>query len=253
MSMFSGVVGFVRDEPPEVGGPAQSGQASVRWPPTREEALKRPQIRLSNSGGGACATSRSLQGSVHVTPSVDSTVIVADDEVQPVGKGLENQPSFPLTTEVLNALSQDRSTLTPVSSSVGPEISSVGGQKGPSSGSSSAQFFARSICSQLDKVEKWLASRGQAAVLKQKMEEALTLHRKLELSEVEKAITELESKCARFEGDLESAVVKIEGLEKERAVLVAPVEELEEENCHRREFARAVRGLLAELKFRLSP
>ncbi|PKA63652.1 hypothetical protein AXF42_Ash005547 [Apostasia shenzhenica] len=154
MSMFSGVTGFMRYEPPEAGAPAQSGQASVRRSPAREEASKKPRIRLSNSGEGARVTSRSLQGGVHVTPPVDSTVIVADDEVQPMGEGVENQPSVPLTTEVLDEPSQDRGTLTPVSSpsrpSVGPEISSGGGQKGPSSGRSSAQFFARSICSYLD-------------------------------------------------------------------------------------------------------
>ncbi|PKA60861.1 hypothetical protein AXF42_Ash006496 [Apostasia shenzhenica] len=154
MSVFSGVAGFVRDEPPEAGGPAQSSQASTRRPLAREEAPKRLRICLSNSGGvvvdagssrGAVrGMSRSLQCSVPVTPPVESTVIVADDEVQSVEEGAEARPSAPLTTDVPDGLSRDRSTLTPVSSpsghSVGLEISSGVGQKGPDSGSSSTQF-----------------------------------------------------------------------------------------------------------------
>ncbi|PKA45918.1 hypothetical protein AXF42_Ash016945 [Apostasia shenzhenica] len=62
------------------------------------------------------------------------------------------------------------------------------------------------------------------------MEEELSLLRRLEPSEAEKAIMDLESKCARFEGDLEAAVAEVEELKKERAVLVARVNELEEEN-----------------------
>ncbi|PKA48661.1 hypothetical protein AXF42_Ash018478 [Apostasia shenzhenica] len=85
------------------------------------------------------------------------------------------------------------------------------------------------------------------------MEEVLSLLQRLESSEAERAIIELESKCARFEGDLEAAIAEIEGLKKERVALVARVEELEEENRHRKEFARAVRGLLAESEFGLSP
>ncbi|PKA53282.1 hypothetical protein AXF42_Ash010012 [Apostasia shenzhenica] len=114
MSMFSRVAGYVRDKPPEAGGPTQSGQANVKRPPSREEAPKRPRIHLSNLGGGARTTSKSLQGGVHVSPPVESTIIVTDDEVQPVGEGMENQPSVPPTTEVPDAPSQDCSILTPV-------------------------------------------------------------------------------------------------------------------------------------------
>ncbi|PKA53425.1 hypothetical protein AXF42_Ash012367 [Apostasia shenzhenica] len=152
MSLFSSVAGFVRDEPPEAEGPAQSGQASVRRLPAHEKAPKRPQIRLSNlrgdavdggsSRGAVRVTPRSLQSCVHVTPLVDSTVIVKDDEVQPVEEGMEAQPSVPLTTEVLDVPSSDCSTLIPVPSPLRPSVAlenSLGAtQKGPISGSSSA-------------------------------------------------------------------------------------------------------------------
>ncbi|PKA64727.1 hypothetical protein AXF42_Ash020351 [Apostasia shenzhenica] len=85
------------------------------------------------------------------------------------------------------------------------------------------------------------------------MEEALSLLWRLEPSEAEKASMDLESKCARFEGNLEAAVAEIEELKKERAALVARVEELEKENRRRKEFTRAVQGLLAESEFKLSP
>ncbi|PKA55122.1 hypothetical protein AXF42_Ash003759 [Apostasia shenzhenica] len=239
MAMFSGVAGFVRDELPKAGGPAQPDQAGARWPLVREEAPKEPRTRLSNAGEGARAASRSLQGDARVAPLVENTIIVADNKMRPGREVTENQPPVPLPTGALDAPLREQSTLTLVSSpsgpSAGPEVSSGGGQRGPSSDSSSAQYFVRSICSHLDQVEKRLASRGQATALEQKMEEALSLFRRLEPSEAEKAIMELESKCARFEGDLEVAVAEIEELKKER--LVARVEELGEENLCQKDFA----------------
>ncbi|PKA54911.1 hypothetical protein AXF42_Ash000747 [Apostasia shenzhenica] len=265
MFMFAGVAGFVRDKPPEAGRPAQSGQASARRPSAREGVSKRPRIRLSNSGGATadagssrgavCAASRSLQSGIQMTSTVDSIVIVADDEVQPVETGVVAQSSIPLAMEVLDGPSQDRSTLTPVSSpsalSVGLETSSGAGQKEASSGSSSAQFFARNISVLLDQVKKRVASNGQASalerrteVLELKVEEVLTLLRRLQPSEAKKAIAELESKCARCEGNLESAVLEIEGLKKEKAALAARVEELEEENRRRRSSRSRSSGFL---------
>ncbi|PKA65571.1 hypothetical protein AXF42_Ash005905 [Apostasia shenzhenica] len=78
------------------------------------------------------------------------------------------------------------------------------------------------------------------------MEEILSLLRRLEPSEAERTIVDLESKCARFGGDLEMAAAEIEELKRERGELMSRVEELEEDNHHRREVARTVRGLLAE-------
>ncbi|PKA63736.1 hypothetical protein AXF42_Ash017020 [Apostasia shenzhenica] len=78
------------------------------------------------------------------------------------------------------------------------------------------------------------------------MKEILSLLRRLEPSKAERTIVDLESKCARFEGDLEMAAAEIEELKRERGVLMFRVEELEEENRRQREVARTVRGLLAE-------
>ncbi|PKA57843.1 hypothetical protein AXF42_Ash015221 [Apostasia shenzhenica] len=234
MAMFSGVAGFVQDELPEARVPAQPDQAGARRPFVREEAPKKPRICLSNVGDGARAASRSLQGYARTAPLVENAIIVADDGVRPRREDAGNQPPAPLPTEAQDAPLREGSTLTPVPSplgpSAGPEVSSGGGQRGTDSGSSSAQYFACNICSHLDQAEKRLASRGQATALEQKMEEALSLLRRLEPSEVEKAIMDLESKCARFEGDLEAAVAEIEELKKEKAALVVRVEELEEEN-----------------------
>ncbi|PKA58550.1 hypothetical protein AXF42_Ash008837 [Apostasia shenzhenica] len=185
-TMFSGVAGFVRDELPETGGPAQPDQEGARRPFVREEAPKKPRICLSNIGEGARVASRSLQGDARAAPSIEHAIIVADDEVRSRREDAGNQPTAPLPMKAQDAPLQERSTLTLVSSpsvpSAGPEVSSGGGQRGPDSGSSSTQYFARSICSHLDQVEKHLASRGQAAALEQKMEEALSLLRRLESS-----------------------------------------------------------------------
>ncbi|PKA54410.1 hypothetical protein AXF42_Ash000243 [Apostasia shenzhenica] len=80
------------------------------------------------------------------------------------------------------------------------------------------------------------------------MDEILSLLRRLEPSEAERTIVDLESRCARFEGDLEMTAAEIEELKRERGVLMSRVEELEEENRCRREVAHTVRGLLAELE-----
>ncbi|PKA55776.1 hypothetical protein AXF42_Ash012068 [Apostasia shenzhenica] len=62
MAMFSGVAGSLQEEIPETGGPAKLDQAGVRRPSIREEAPKKPRIRLSSTGEGARAASRSFQG-----------------------------------------------------------------------------------------------------------------------------------------------------------------------------------------------
>ncbi|PKA45919.1 hypothetical protein AXF42_Ash016946 [Apostasia shenzhenica] len=145
MAMFSGIAGFVRDELPEAGGPAQPGQAGTRRLLVRKEVPKKPRIRLSNTGEGARAASRSLQGDARAAPPVENTIIVADNEMRSRREDAENQPPAPLPTEAQDTLLRERSTLTPVSSPsgppAGPEILSGDGQRGPGSGSSSAQHL----------------------------------------------------------------------------------------------------------------
>ncbi|PKA64726.1 hypothetical protein AXF42_Ash020350 [Apostasia shenzhenica] len=154
MAMFLGVAGFVQDELPKVGGPAQPDQAGARRPFVREEAPKKPRISLSNVGEGMRVASRSLQGDARTAPPVENTIIMADDEVRPRREDAGNQPPAPLPMEAQDAPLRKRSILTPVSSPsgpyAGPEISLGGGQRGPGSGSSSAQYFACNICSHLD-------------------------------------------------------------------------------------------------------
>ncbi|PKA45627.1 hypothetical protein AXF42_Ash010967 [Apostasia shenzhenica] len=62
MDIFLGVAGSLREGIPETGAPAKSDQAGARRPSVREEAPKKPRIRLSNAGEGVRATPRSFQG-----------------------------------------------------------------------------------------------------------------------------------------------------------------------------------------------
>ncbi|PKA45947.1 hypothetical protein AXF42_Ash019709 [Apostasia shenzhenica] len=233
-------------------GPDQTG---ARRPPVREKAPKKSRIRLSNVGEGIRVTPRSSKGDTRTTPLAEKAIMGADDEVLRRKEGAGDLPSAP-ALGIQDMPLQERSNVTSVSSSLvrsaGPEISPGGGQRGPSSISSSAQYFAPNICLHLDQIEKHLASRGQVTALEEKIEEVLSLLRRLEPSEVEKTIMDLESKCTRFEGDLEMAVAEIEELKRERAMMMSRIEELEEENRCRREFARVVRGLLAKSEPRLS-
>ncbi|PKA47391.1 hypothetical protein AXF42_Ash021628 [Apostasia shenzhenica] len=243
MDVFLGVAESLREGNPGTGVPARPDQTGARRPPVREEAPKKPRIRLSNVGEGIRVTPRSSEGDTRTTPLAEKAIMVADDEVLPRKEGAGDRPSAPALW-VQDIPLQERSNVTPVSSSsvpsAGPEISPGGGQRGPGSISSSAQYFARNVCSHLDQIEKRLASRGQATALEEKMEEVLSLLRRLEPSEAEKTIMDMESKCTRFKGDLEMAVAEIEELKRERAMLMSRIEELEEENRRRREFARAI-------------
>ncbi|PKA60597.1 hypothetical protein AXF42_Ash019490 [Apostasia shenzhenica] len=255
MDLFLGVAGSLQGENPGTRVSARPDQTGARRPSIREEASKMPRNRLSSAGEGVRVTSRSSPGDARAAPPVEDAIMVADDEVQPRKESAGDRPSAP-PLGVQDAPLPERSNVTLVTSSSGPSAGlepSPGGQRGPGSVSSSAQYFARNVCSHLDQIEGRLASRGQAAALErnaaaleQKMEEILALFRRLEPSEAERMIADLESKCARFEGDLEMAAAKIEELKRERGVLMSRVEELEEENCRGREVAQTVRGLLAE-------
>ncbi|PKA50226.1 hypothetical protein AXF42_Ash017820 [Apostasia shenzhenica] len=254
MDVFLGVAESLREGNSGTGVLARPDQTGARRPPVREEAPKKPRIRLSNVEEGICVTPRSSESDTRTTPLAEKAIMVVDDEVLPRKEGVGDRPSAP-ALGIQDIPLQERSNVTPISSSsvpsAGPEISPGGGQRGPGQ-SSRAQYFARNVCSHLDQIEKRLASRGQATALEEKKEEVLSLLRRLEPSEAEKTIMDLESKCTRFEGDLEMAVVEIEELKRERAMLMSRIEELEEENRRRREFARAVRGLLAESDLGLS-
>ncbi|PKA62216.1 hypothetical protein AXF42_Ash015101 [Apostasia shenzhenica] len=153
MDVFLGVAGSLREEIPETGAPAKSDQAGARRLSVREEAPKKSRIRLSNAGEGARAAPRSFQGDTRAAPLAENAIMVADDEVQPRKTGAEKQPSAP-APGFQGAPLREQRTLTPVSSSSGlfasPETSSGDGQRGPGSGSSSAQYFARNICLHLD-------------------------------------------------------------------------------------------------------
>ncbi|PKA48206.1 hypothetical protein AXF42_Ash021828 [Apostasia shenzhenica] len=151
--------------------------------------------------------------------------------------------------------SVEQASVAPVTSSSGPSVSPgpSSGQGGPGSVSSTAQYFARNVCSHLDKIKEHVASRDQAKVLEQiavtsgqKMEEILSLLRRLEPSEAEKTIVVLESKCGRLESHLEVMTAQVEELMRERGTLMSRIEELEEENRHRKEFYQSVQDLLAE-------
>ncbi|PKA61632.1 hypothetical protein AXF42_Ash018613 [Apostasia shenzhenica] len=255
MDLFLGVAGSLQGENPRTSVPVRTDQTGARRLSVREKASKKPRIRLSSAGDGARGTSRSSLGDARAAPPVEDTIMVADDEVQPRIESAEDRPSAP-SLGFQDTPLPGRSNVTPVTSSSGPFASpepSPGGQRGPGFVSSSAQYFARNVCLHLDWIETRLTSRGQAAALEQKatvfeqkMEEILSLLWRLESSEAERTIVDLESKCARFEGDLEMAVAEIEKLKRERGVLMSRVEELEEENRRRREVARTVQGLLAE-------
>ncbi|PKA65097.1 hypothetical protein AXF42_Ash013218 [Apostasia shenzhenica] len=93
MAMFSGVAGNLREEILETGGPAKLDQAGARRQSVREEAPKKPRIRLSSAGEGVRAASRSFQGDTQAPPPVENAIMVADDEVQRRKEGAENQPS----------------------------------------------------------------------------------------------------------------------------------------------------------------
>ncbi|PKA57725.1 hypothetical protein AXF42_Ash016771 [Apostasia shenzhenica] len=110
-------------------------------------------------------------------------------------------------------------------------------QPGASSGGPTVQTFACNIYRGLDQIEGRSASGEQVAALERKIDAALTLLRKLEPSEAEKAIADLKSKCVRYKGDLEATMFEIEELKKEKAALEARVEELVEENHYRTDFA----------------
>ncbi|PKA58634.1 hypothetical protein AXF42_Ash008921 [Apostasia shenzhenica] len=103
-------------------------------------------------------------------PSVGGAIMVADDKVQPIKESAGDLPSVP-SLGVQEAPLSERGNVAPLTSSSGPSTSpgdSSGGQRGPGSVSSSAQYFARNVCSHLDKIEARLASKGQVAVLEQK-------------------------------------------------------------------------------------
>ncbi|PKA62922.1 hypothetical protein AXF42_Ash018917 [Apostasia shenzhenica] len=261
MDLFLGVAESLQGENPKTGVSDRPDQTGARRPSVRKEASKKPRIRLSNAREGTRVTSRSSPDDARAAPPVEDTIMVADNEVQPRKESVGDWPSAP-SPGLQDAPLPGRSNVTLVTSSSGPSASlepSPGGQRGPGSVSSSAQYFARNVCLHLDRIEMRLASRGQAAALEQKaaaleqkMEEILSLFRRLEPSEAERTIINLESKCACFEGDLGMAIAEIEELKRERGMLMSRVEELEEENRRRREVARTVRGLLAESEPRLS-
>ncbi|PKA61962.1 hypothetical protein AXF42_Ash019168 [Apostasia shenzhenica] len=199
-------------------------------------------------------TSRSSVNDARAAPSVEGAIMVADDKVQPIKESAGDLPSA-LSLGVQESPSSERGNVAPVTSSSGPSGSPgpSSGQRGLGSVSSTTQYFARNVCSHLDKIKEHVASRDQAttleqkaAISEQKMEEILSLLQRLKPSEAEKTIADLESKCARLEGDLEMVTAQVEELMRERGTLMSRVEELEEENRRRREFARTVRDLLAE-------
>ncbi|PKA48778.1 hypothetical protein AXF42_Ash018720 [Apostasia shenzhenica] len=199
-------------------------------------------------------TSRSSVNDARAAPLVEGAVMVADDETQLIEGGATNLPSAP-SLGVREAPSLEQGNTAPVTSFSGPSGSPgpSSGLRGPGSVSSTAQYFARNICSHLDTIKEYVASRDQATVLEQKavvseqkMEEILSLLRRLEPSEAEKTIADLESKCDRLEGGLEMVTAQVEELMRERGTLMSRIEELEEENRRRREFARSVRDLLAK-------
>ncbi|PKA54909.1 hypothetical protein AXF42_Ash000745 [Apostasia shenzhenica] len=97
---------------------------------------------------------------------------------------------------------------------------------GIGSGGLTAQTFVRNTYRPLHQIEGRSASGEQMAALEWKVDEALTLLQRLEPSEAEKATVDLESKCARYEGNLEAVTLKIEVLKKDKIALEARVEEL---------------------------
>ncbi|PKA51509.1 hypothetical protein AXF42_Ash002875 [Apostasia shenzhenica] len=235
-------------------GGRKPGQTDTRRPVIREEASKKPRIRLSSAGEGVHMTPRSSVGDVRIAPSVGGAITVADDEAQPVKESMGKLPSAP-SLVVQEAASVEQVSVALVTSSLGPSVSPEpsSGHGGPGSVSSTAQFFARNVCSHLDKIKEYVASRDQAKILEQKaviseqkMEEILSLLRRLEPSEAEKTIVVLESKCGRLENDLEVVTAQVEELMRERGTLMSRIEELEEENRRRKVFYRSVRDLVAE-------
>ncbi|PKA53119.1 hypothetical protein AXF42_Ash019027 [Apostasia shenzhenica] len=223
MDLFSGVAGSLQGKNPGTSVPAKPDLADARCLSVREEASKKPRIRLSSVGDGARMPSRSSVNDVRTAPSAEDAITVADDEVQPIREKMVSIPSVP-SPVVREVASSEQGNVAPTTSSSGPPGSPdpSPGQRGPAYVSSTAQYFARNVCSHLDKIKKCVATKDQATALKQR----------LEPSEAERTIADLESKCTR--GDLEMAAAQVEELTTERGMLKSRVEELEEEIRRRR-------------------
>ncbi|PKA47440.1 hypothetical protein AXF42_Ash020169 [Apostasia shenzhenica] len=253
MDLFSGIAGGLQGKKTGTSVPAKPDPADARRPSVREEASKKPRIRLSSVGDGVCMPSRSSVNDMRTAPSAEDAITVADDEMQPNREKKVSIPSAP-SPGVWEVTSPEQGNVAPTTSSSGPPGSpGPSSQRGPTYVSSTAQFFARNVCSHLDKIKESVATKDQAVVLEQKAEiferkidKVPFLLRRLDPSEAERTIADLESKCTRLEGDLEAAVAQVEDLTTERGMLKSRVEELEEEIRCRREFARSVRDMLVE-------
>ncbi|PKA64337.1 hypothetical protein AXF42_Ash009558 [Apostasia shenzhenica] len=259
MDLFSGIVGGLQGRKTGTSVPAKPDPADARRPSVREEASKKP--RIPSVGDGACIPSRSSTDDVWTAPSAEDAITVADDEGRAIREKKVSVPSAP-SPGVQEVTSPEQGNVAPTTSSSGPPGSPgpPSGQRGPAHVSSTAQFFARNVCSHLDKIKESVTTKDQAAALEQKavtleqkaeiferkIDEVLFLLRRLDPSEAERMIADLESKCTRLEGDLEAAVTQVEDLTAERGMLKSQVEELEEEIRRRREFARSVRNMLVE-------
>ncbi|PKA60924.1 hypothetical protein AXF42_Ash006559 [Apostasia shenzhenica] len=261
MDLFSGIAGGLQGKKTRISVPAKPDPTDARRPSVREEESKKPRIRLSSIRDGAYMPSRSSVNDVWTAPSAENAITVADDEMQPIREKKVSIPSAP-SSGVREVTSPEQGNVAPTTSSSGPPGSPgpSSGQRGPAYISSTAQFFARNVCSHLDKIKEPVATKDQAVALEQKavtleqkaeiferkIDEVLFLLWRLDPSEAERTIADLESKCTRLEGDLEAAVTQVEDLTTERGMLKSRVEELEEEIRRRREFAWSVRDLLVE-------
>ncbi|PKA49961.1 hypothetical protein AXF42_Ash017500 [Apostasia shenzhenica] len=162
---------------------------------------------------------------------MESTITLADDEASPTVRvvSLPVNPNVPTVGEAiaLESVAPKRS-----GDSIGPAISS--GRAEPSSTMFNVRYSVRSICQKLENIKRTGATWDQMTGLERKINEVLASLRRLDLSEVEKALEVLEARCAGQESGLAAARVQIEVLEKEKVDLVARVEGLEEGNCSAR-------------------
>ncbi|PKA62107.1 hypothetical protein AXF42_Ash014991 [Apostasia shenzhenica] len=261
MDLFSGIAGGLQGRKTGTSVPAKPDPADARRPSVREEVSKKPRIRLSSVGDGARVPSRSPMDDVQTASSAEDAITLADDEMRAIREKKVSVPSAP-SPGFREMTSPEQGNVAPTTSSSGPPGSPgpLSGQRGSAHVSSTAQFFAQNVCSHLDKIKESVATKDQAAALEQKavtleqkaeiferkIDEVLFLLRRLDPSEAERTIADLESKCTRLEGDLEAAVIQVEDLKTERGMLKSRVEELEEEIRRRREFARSVRDMLVK-------
>ncbi|PKA55462.1 hypothetical protein AXF42_Ash006664 [Apostasia shenzhenica] len=162
---------------------------------------------------------------IHTISPVENTITLADDKPLPVANANGAPSSSPSTTAgVVGAPAQDQGTSVAASTLVGR----VAGSAAPTvqalfdaSGTGLvSQVFARTICRRLDQIKERAsldASEEQVTAIEQKLDEALALLRRLESTEAEKTIVDLELKCVRQERDLEAVSTRIEQLQKEKA------------------------------------